>query len=605
MDPRQHEHTISHYIWDSKYRCCEQGGLVDQNIEASWQRIAKTLAQAENSRPQHWSQQFYKALEDFRFLPGGRIQAGVGCTHTATLFNCFVMGHIEDSPDGISQALKEGALTMQQGGGIGYDFSSLRPQGAPGHSGTISVGPLSCMQRMDNMCTTMISTKARRGAMMATLRCDHPDIELFIDAKSDANALRNFNLSVQVSDAFMRAVFADDVWPLVFPITPEAPDADDEIVERTWPGEDGVVRCRVYRHVSARALWTQIMYTAYAVAEPGVLFIDRINEMNNLYYREQLSATNPCGEVPLPPYGACNLGSINLSQFVRQPFTDKACADLDAIANITAIAIRMLDNVTSLSGFPLDQQREAAQGARRIGLGITALADCLIMLGLRYDSEAGRAMASSIMQTICHAAYRASITLARERGAFPYFEKDRYLDGAFIKTLPEDIRQGIAKDGIRNSHLTAIAPTGTISLLANNVSSGIEPVFSIHQQRFIRIDHKQHEHFELEDYAHHMWRQIREHDAPLPDYFVCATEILPIDHLKMQAALQPYVDSAISKTINIPADTGFADFGNLYDTAYALGLKGCTVYKPHRARDAILTAEADKRFCCSIEREPD
>ena len=410
--------------------------------------------------------------------------------------------------DGIFDGLKEGALTMQQGGGVGYDFSTLRPCGMPAKSvGTIASGPVSFMRIWDAMCATLLSTGARRGAMMATLRCDHPDIEAFIDAKREHGALRHFNLSVLVSDAFMQAVRQDQDWALMFPAEDIA--GNGEIVERNWSGRHGPVPCRVLRHVRARALWERILRATYEYAEPGVLFIDRINRLNNLWYREHISATNPCGELPLPPYGACDLGSVNLTAFVRDPFTDKARLDFDGLRATVTTAVRLMDNVIDASQFPLPAQAEQARGSRRIGLGLTGLADTLILLGLHYAEEPARQFAAETMRAICHAAYAASIELAREKEAFPFFERDKYLSGEFVRHLPAGLQDGIARHGIRNSHLTAIAPTGTISLLANNISSGLEPVYDFcFTRRLLERDGRYAE-YEIKDDAFHRWRLQR------------------------------------------------------------------------------------------------
>ncbi|HEY8519149.1 MAG TPA: adenosylcobalamin-dependent ribonucleoside-diphosphate reductase [Gammaproteobacteria bacterium] len=591
---------IARHIWETKYRYRSPDGGGDRTIEDTWRRIARALAAAE--RDPAWEARFYSALEGFRFLPGGRIQAGAGTGRRVTLFNCFVMGTIEDSMDGIFDGLKEGALTMQQGGGVGYDFSTLRPRGTPAKAvGGVASGPVSFMRIWDAMCATLLSTGARRGAMMATLRCDHPDIIDFIRAKQTPGELRNFNLSVLVSDELMEAVREDREWPLVFP----AADDRGETIMRRWSGSLEPVPCRVHARVSARALWDTLMRATYDYAEPGVLFIDRINRLNNLWYREHISATNPCGELPLPPYGACDLGSINLVAFVREPFTPRAALDLEAIADTARIAVRMMDDVIDVSRFPLPRQAEMARGARRIGLGVTGLADALIMLGLHYGEAPARELAARVMQTICHTAYRASIELAREKGPFPFFDRDRYLEGAFVQSLPADIRDGIARDGIRNSHLTAIAPTGTISLLANNVSSGIEPVFDFRYRRqVLAADGTLREH-ELTDYALERWRALHG-VAPRPRAFVTALELAPSAHLDMQAALQPYVDSSISKTINVPTDFPFERFKDVYRYAFEQGLKGCTTYRPNPITGAVLQAAAeDAKLCCVPEREAD
>ncbi len=599
---------ISRHIWDTKYRYREGNVIHDRTIADTWRRIARALASVEPSTQSEWEKRFYDALEGFKFLPGGRIQAGAGTDRRVTLFNCFVMGIIEDSMDGIFDGLKEGALTMQQGGGVGYDFSTLRPRGTPARTtGTIASGPVSFMRIWDSMCATLLSTGARRGAMMATLRCDHPDIEEFIVAKQEEHELRHFNLSVQVTDAFMEAVREDRDWALVFPATKLA-GAEVETVERRWPGEAGPVPCRVLRRVRARALWDKIMRATYNYAEPGVLFVDRINRLNNLWYRETITATNPCGEIPLPPYGACDLGSINLTQFILEPFTYKARLDMNGIRATVETAVRMMDNVIDASGFPLNKQAEQARGTRRIGLGLTGLGDALIMLGLHYGEVRARETAAEVMRTICHTAYRTSIKLAREKGCFPFFEKEKYLQGEFIRALPQDIQKNIAEHGMRNSHLTAIAPTGTISLLANNVSSGLEPVYDFNfTRRVLELDGG-YIPYSLTDYAARRWRECKQSDGPLPSYFVEAKRLPPEAHLDMQAALQPYADNAISKTINVPKDFGFADFRSLYGLAYDKGLKGCTTFRPNPVTGEVLgTSEegAAAPHCCNVEREAD
>jgi ribonucleoside-diphosphate reductase alpha chain len=606
---------ISRRIWDTKYRFRERDEIRDQTVEDSWQRVARALASVEKSAQDEWAQRFYHVLEGFKFLPGGRIQAGAGTGHRVTLFNCFVMGTIEDSLDAIFDALKEGALTMQQGGGVGYDFSTLRPSGMPAVSvGVTASGPVSFMQIWDAMCATILSTGARRGAMMATLRCDHPDIEEFIRIKQDAAKLRHFNLSVLVSDAFMQAVHADADWPLVFPLGSRDIAPADKTVERVWSGSMTPVRCRVVHTLRARQLWDRIMQATYDYAEPGVIFVDRVNALNNLWYAEQISATNPCGEIPLPPYGACDLGSINLTQFVRAPFADQAALDLQGIADTAAVAVRMLDNVADLSRFPLARQAEAARATRRLGLGFTGLGDALIMLGIPYGTPAAARVAGEVMQRVCEAAYHTSIELAREKGAFARLDKEKHLQGEFIRHLPADIRAGIARHGIRNSHLTAIAPTGTISLLANNVSSGLEPVYRFEYKRRVReADGSLSEHA-VSDYAYRLYRERHGADAPLTPAFVTAGEVSPFMHLDMQAALQPWVDNAISKTINVPADYSFAQFRSLYDYAYAKGLKGCTTFRPNPVTGQVLVDldvadVSHEKFaaihCCSAEREAD
>jgi len=611
MTPAPFEIAISHDIWDSRYRYRAPDGRGDRSVLDSWQRVAAALAAVEKADRSRWERDFLDLLQDFRFLPGGRILAGAGTGLDVTLFNCFVMGPVEDSMEGIFDALKEGALTMQQGGGVGYDFSSLRPAGAPAwRVGGVASGPVSFMRIWDSMCETLLSTAARRGAMMATLRCDHPDIETFIDAKRCSGELHNFNLSVLVSDDFMQAVAQDAAWPLVFPVDGlggRTQRVEGELL-RSWPGHPEPVPCAVWREVSARALWQKIMRATFERAEPGVLFIDRINRENNLGYREQISATNPCGEIPLPPYGACNLGSLNLTRFVREPFNDEAVLDLDALARASRVAVRLLDNVIDASRFPLEAQRRQALGSRRIGLGITGLADSLIMLGRHYGSAGAREIAAEAMRTICHGAYRASIELAEEKGSFPFFEREALLQRPFVQALPPDIRDGIDARGLRNSHLTAIAPTGTISLLANNVSSGIEPVFDFAYRRQVRDHAGTSTQYELSDYALRHWRELFG-DRVLNGSFVDAHDLSPRDHLEMQAALQPYVDNAISKTINIPADYDFESFRSVYQQAYRMGLKGCTTYRPNAITGSVLEAgegdQAAKSSCCGLDRSDD
>ena len=591
---------ISRHIWETRYRA-----LGETDIRATWKRVAQAIAAAESRENERWGERFYSLLDRFRFLPGGRILAGAGTGHRVTLFNCFVMGEIADDLEHIFEALKEGALTMQHGGGVGYDFSTLRPAGTVAQAtGSIASGPVSFMHIWDAMCATMLSTGARRGAMMATLRCDHPDIETFVDAKRDPAVLRHFNLSVQISDDFMAAVENDRDWPLVFPLHPGEPE-DSNTVLRRWSGTGAPVPCQVLRTVKARDLWQRILRAAYDTAEPGVLFVDAINRDNTLHDRETLSATNPCGEIPLPPYGACDLGSLNLTAFVDSPFAVDARLDLEALAGAAQLAVRFLDNVIDVSRYPLPAQAEQARHTRRIGLGITGLADALVLLGLRYDSDPARALAARAMQTLRDAAYRASIDLAREKGPFPAFEPQAFIASGFCARLPEDIRDAIAVHGIRNSHLLAIAPAGTISLLANNCSSGIEPIFSAEAERRILGTDGRYRTHRVVDPVLHLWQQ--QGRAGTPPALVEAHQIDPNAHLHMQAALQPFVDNAISKTINVAADMPFVRFEGLYRQAHALGLKGCTVFRPNPITGAILSqAPADSQVhCCGLEREAD
>jgi ribonucleoside-diphosphate reductase alpha chain len=588
---------ISKSIWESKYR-----DETDVKVEDTWRRVACALASVED-QPERWEGRFYEALSDFCFLPGGRILAGAGTSRRVTLLNCFVMGRIEDSIDGIFEALKEGAVTMQEGGGVGYDFSTLRPRGARASgAGNVASGPVSFMRIWDAMCGTILSTGARRGAMMATLRCDHPDIEEFIDSKATPGTLRNFNLSVLVTDDFMTAVRGDAEWLLVFPSS--APPSGETVLRR-WPGFPSPVPCRIHRRLPARQLWSRIMHATYDHGDPGVLFIDRINRLNNLSYREEIGATNPCGEVPLPPYGACDLGSINLTRFVLDPFEQGARLDEEGIRRTSEIATRMLDNVIDATRFPIGRQRDYSLGARRIGLGITGLADALVMLGLPYDGRGARLAAARVMALICHTAYRTSIRLAEEKGSFPFFDRDRYLQALFVRTLPQDIRDGIERAGIRNSHLTAIAPTGTISLFANNVSSGIEPIFGLrYRRRILGSDGIASEH-EVADYAYDAWRRKHGDGKAVPPIFASAEDVPVEAQLDMQAALQPHVDNAISKTIQVPAQYPVEDFQRLYELAYDKGLKGCTTFRPNPVTGQVIQIASQQQHCCTIEREAD
>ncbi len=570
---------IAEQIWDMKYRLKEADGTpIDRTVEDTWRRIARALASVEKD-PAYWEEKFYEALEDFKYLPAGRITAGAGTGRSVTLFNCFVMGTIPDSMSGIFDMLKEAALTMQQGGGIGYDFSTIRPKGADvkGVAADAS-GPLSFMDVWDSMCRTIMSAGSRRGAMMATMRCDHPDIEDFITAKSDAARLRMFNVSVLVTDAFMEAVKADGPWELVF---------DN----------------KVYRTVQARDLWNQIMQSTYDYAEPGVIFIDRINQSNNLAYCETIAATNPCGEQPLPPYGACLLGSVNLARLVRAPFEADAALDLDALKDLVRVAVRMMDNVVDASRFPLEAQAREAQAKRRIGLGVTGLADALLMLGLRYGADDAVAQSEIWMKEIAHAAYWASVELAREKGAFPLFDAEAFLASGHMAQMDQDLREAIAKDGIRNALLTSIAPTGTISLYAGNVSSGIEPVFAYSYTRKVLQRDGSRSEEEVTDYAVKLWREKRG-DAELPAFFVNAQTLAPADHVRMQAAAQKWVDSSISKTINVPQDISFEAFKDVYLQAYETGCKGCTTYRPNDVTGSVLSvSEAEAKPDGATARE--
>jgi ribonucleoside-diphosphate reductase alpha chain len=563
---------IARQIWDMKYRLKQPDGTpMDRDFADTFARVALAAAQAEapESRVAH-AQDFARALAGHKFLPAGRILAGAGTQRSVTLFNCFVMGTIPDSMSGIFASLREGALTLQQGGGIGYDFSTLRPKGAPvAGVGADASGPVSFMDVWDAMCRTIMSAGSRRGAMMATLACDHPDIETFIDAKRTPGRLSMFNLSVLASDAFMDAVKNDAPWDLKF-------------------------AGKIYRTVEARALWDRIMRATYDYAEPGVIFIDRINQENNLAYCETIRSSNPCGEQPLPPYGACLLGSINLAKLVKNAFEDDAHLDEDELARLTRTAIRFLDNVIDVSRFPLEEQRAEALTKRRIGLGVTGLADALIFCRTRYGSSESIALIDRWLTVLSHAAYVASAELAREKGPFPLFDRDEYLARPFIARLPQDIRDAIAAHGIRNGLVTSIAPTGTISLFAGNVSSGIEPVFAYaYSRKVLQPDGSRTEEM-VSDHAYRMFRARFGEEAALPDYFVNAQTLSPQDHLAVQAAAQKHIDSSISKTINVPRDIAFEAFEGVYRRAYETGCKGCTTYRPNDVTGSVLETAPEK-----------
>jgi ribonucleoside-diphosphate reductase alpha chain len=556
---------IAEQMWDMKYRLKNYDGTpIDLTVHDTWERIANHLASCEVDK-EYWSKAFYDTLESFKFIPAGRINAGAGTgDRKVTLFNCFVMGTLEDSLVGIYDGLKEAVVTMQQGGGIGYDFSTLRPQGAEVKGvASDSSGPLTFMDVWDASCRTIMSAGVRRGAMMATMRCDHPDVEKFIEAKRDPLRLRMFNMSVLITDEFMAAVKAGAKFDLVF---------------------DG----KVYKTINAKALWDKIMSSTFHYAEPGVIFIDRINKMNNLNYCETIACTNPCGEQPLPPYGACLLGSINLVAILNDDYTVNH-RSLDATVRM---AVRMMDNVVDVSKFPLPEQEEEAKNKRRIGLGVTGLADALALGGIVYGSDEAVAWTDSIMKSIAVSAYQSSIDLAKEKGSFPLFDADKYLATDNMKGMPKHIRSQIKEFGIRNALLTSIAPTGTISLYAGNVSSGIEPIFALNYERKVLQKDGSKVTEVVEDYGVTKWKRDNT-GVPLPKSFVTAQTLEPSAHVRMQAAAQRWIDSSISKTINVPEDIDFDSFKQVYLDAYNSGCKGCTTYRPNDVTGSVLTASEE------------
>lgn len=583
--------ALAHDVLRARYAVGPERDLGPAALPAALRaRVAGALA-AVDPDPERCRALLESELAAGRLVPGGRIWAAAGRGGgLATLINCFVQPLADriSGPGGggvgIYDALKEAAETMRRGGGVGFDFTALRPRGAAvAGTGSAASGPVSFLRLFDASCGVIESAGLRRGAQMAVLRADHPDIAEFIQCKAAPGSLRHFNVSVGVTDAVMAAVRDGGRIDLVHPARPAAADTGGG--HRRGDGQ------WVYGRADARELWQRLMRATYDGAEPGVLFLDRINRENNLGYCEEIRATNPCGEIPLPAYGCCCLAAINLARFVDRPFDAAAAFDHEGFTQSVAAGVRLLDNALSATAWPLPQQAEEAMAKRRVGLGFTGLADALIMLGLRYDSAAGRRFAGSLTRRMRDAAYRASIALARERGAFPALDAGAYLASGAARRLPADIRTGIARHGIRNSHLLSIAPTGTISLaFAGNVASGLEPPFAWrYRRRTVTATELPGQHL-VENYAHARYRARFGPDAPLTPAFRRADQIAAADHLAMQAAVQPYVCSAISKTVTVPSDCDFQAFSDLYTRAWELGLKGVTTYRPNAARGAVLSA---------------
>ncbi|MCD2518342.1 adenosylcobalamin-dependent ribonucleoside-diphosphate reductase [Massilia sp. G4R7] len=589
---------VSLDVLREKYAKGLEAGILDVR-----RRVARALAALEpEDRRDEFEARFLWAQEQ-GFVPAGRIASAAGLGLQATLINCFVqpVGDSISGNDGalpgIYTALAEAAETMRRGGGVGYDFSAIRPNGSKVH-GTRSraSGPVSYMEVFDASCRTVESAGARRGAQMGVLRIDHPDIERFIAAK-DAGGLTNFNISVGVTDDFMRAVESDAMF---------------DLVHRAEPGDEDMATARrlddgrwAYRQVRARELWDRIIASTYDHAEPGVLFIDRMNAENNLWYAERLHATNPCGEQPLPAYGCCDLGSVNLTAFVDDPFGAQPSFDFERMCEVAAVGVRMLDLVLDATEWPLPQQAAESQAKRRVGLGFLGLGSALVMLGLRYDSDEGRAMAARIAETLRDAAYATSVALAREKGPFPLFDADRYLDGQFVGRLPDWLREAIRMYGIRNSHLLSIAPTGTISLaFADNASNGIEPPYSWTYQRKKRMADGSMRSYDVEDHAWRLYRQMGYDVDALPPAFVTALEMRAIEHLRMVQAVQPFVDTAISKTVNVPEDYPFADFRDLYSQAWHAGLKGLATYRPNTVLGSVLSTSSAAQQAALLDEDP-
>ncbi|MBB6184370.1 adenosylcobalamin-dependent ribonucleoside-diphosphate reductase [Oleiagrimonas soli] len=643
-------------IWDKKYRLkTKTGEPVDVEVDDTWKRVARALSDVEatDELKQTWYEKFLWALRHGA-IPAGRITSNAGAQEhkpkTSTI-NCTVSGTITDSMDDILDKVHEAGLTLKAGCGIGYEFSTLRPRGAyVSGAGAYTSGPLSFMDIYDKMCFTVSSAGGRRGAQMGTFDVRHPDVREFIRAKREDGRLRQFNLSLLITDGFMQAVEADADWPLVFPVhikEQHEVDLNDEaqVVWREWPThadyvdrEDGLVACKIYGHVKARHLWDMIMVSTYDYAEPGFILIDRVNEMNNNWWCEHIRATNPCGEQPLPPYGSCLLGSVNLTMFVRDAFGPKARFDWDEYREVVKIFTRMLDNVVEINGLPLEQQRKEITDKRRHGMGFLGLGSTITMLKQRYGSKEAAEFTERVAREMAVAGWEVALELADEKGVAPVLSKEYTVTAEMLRKRPEMAKDGwtvggkirgsvlhakysrymqrvaqvapelvaqLAEKGARFTHHTSIAPTGTISLsLANNVSNGIEPSFAHHYSRnVIREGRKTKEKVSVYSFELLAYRALINADAMpfsddpkarLPEYFVAADDISPTEHVDMQAAAQKWVDSSISKTANVPTEYPYEDFKDIYVYAYKQGLKGCTTFRFNPAAfQGVLVKESD------------
>lgn len=643
-------------IWEKKYRLTTKAGeALDADIDGTYLRVARALADAEatDDKRAYWYERFAWALRRGA-IPAGRITSNAGAQQhkpaTSTI-NCTVSGTITDSMDGILEKVHEAGLTLKAGCGIGYEFSTLRPRGAfVAGAGAYTSGPMSFMDIYDKMCFTVSSAGGRRGAQMGTFDVSHPDVKDFIRAKREDGRLRQFNLSLLITDGFMEAVNTDADWQLVFPINTKEqaeldPSSGEEVVWREWPThenyivrDDGLVACKVYGHIRARHLWDMIMVSTYDYAEPGFILIDRVNEMNNNWWCENIRATNPCGEQPLPPYGACLLGSVNLTKFVRDPFTDKASFDWDEYKEVVRVFTRMLDNVVEVNGLPLEQQRNEIMRKRRHGMGFLGLGSTMTMLQMKYGSKDSCEFTEAIARDMAVAGWETGLELAREKGAAPIMEEQFPVTAAMLRQRPEMKKDGwkvgqkiagkvlharysrymqrvatvapelveeLATVGSRFTHHSSIAPTGTISLsLANNASNGIEPSFAHHYSRnVIREGKKSKEKVDVFSFELLAYRQLvndkampfsDEADAKLPEYFISADDISPKEHVDVQAAAQKWVDSSISKTANVPTDYPYEQFKDIYRYAHEQGLKGCTTFRFNPAAfQGVLVKEAD------------
>jgi len=598
---------ISDFIWDAKYRHKEPDGTSKENdLNDTHKRVCEGVYDLESQYPTDDYGQHQELAEDrmveLLWCPAGRNHAGAGTGKRVTLFNCFVSPTIQDSmetdPDlegmGILDALKIAALTQQMGGGIGMNFSTIRPFGAlVKRIGSIASGPLDFMDMWNAMCNSILSSGSRRGAMMATMHCTHPDVLAFIKAKRQKGRFTMFNVSVLITDEFMDAVKNDKEWDLYF----HEPRADGKHVE-TWEySNENKPTQYVYKRVRAIEMWDEIIRSTYEYAEPGVIFIDKVNEGNNLYYCEDIQCTNPCGEQPLPQNGVCNLGAVNLAKMVHNPFGEVPMFMFDVLEDVVQVGQRFLDNIIDVTEYPTKLQEIEAQNKRRTGLGITGLGNMLQQMKLRYGSVESLNLVRKVMTLIRDTAYETSIDLAKERGSFPALNKSKYLKSKFISGLPASITNKIKKHGIRNSVLLTIAPTGTTSIYYDNISSGIEPSFDwTYNRNVLNQDGSFREFRGVEDYGYRLYKELNpEVTSPkdLPDYFVTALELNVEEHLSMQAVCQEYIDSSISKTINCPKDMTFDEFKKVYYLAYDRGCKGCTTYRPSDIRGAVLTVEGE------------
>lgn len=590
------EQELTQDIWRDKYRW-DRNPSSENHPYDSFERVA--MGVYEHDTREHMELAL-EAMKEGLWVPAGRIQAGAGTNKIVTMINCYVCRTIPDSMDGIGDALKDAMLTMQQGGGIGMDFSTLRPTGAwLSRTGAVASGPLPFMDMWNSMCSTIMSAGSRRGAMMGVMHCEHPDLPAFIEAKKEGGRLTNFNVSILVTDGFMEAVALDENWYLGFDV-PRADGNHIMEIER----EDGM--WYIYSQYKARDLWNQIIESTYEYSEPGVIFIDRINDQNNLKYVEDISCTNPCGEQPLPPNGACNLGAVNLARLVKDPFGEKPTFDFDTLEQVVHIGVRFLDNVIDVTHYPLEAQQQEEDSKRRIGLGITGLADTLAMMKIRYGSERALQVTNSIMEVIKVEAYRASCELAAERGPFPVFKAaDWGKDSPVVQSLPHDLQQNIQSQGIRNGVLLTIAPTGTTSIYCGNVSSGLEPVFLHEVKRKVLQPDGTRKEYTAKGYSALIWDHLHP-GQPLPPYMVTAFDLQVRDHIRMQSVCQKHIDASVSKTINCPEDMSIEEFKLVYWDAYELGCKGCTTYRPSDMRGSVLSGVTDETALAgTLPQRPD